>query len=136
MAKKKIVVYPAVFNQDPQTGQLTISFPDVPGALSQADDLGQALLNASEVLGLMLYDEKQLPSATPLEDVQAAYPHDFVQLTAVDLVQAAKEITKPTVKKNTTIPYDLAQQASDRGVNFSAVLTNALKELLQDPEQD
>lgn len=130
MLETKIVVYPSVFIQDSETGTFTIIFPDVPSAISQANSLGQAMVNAEEVLGLMLYDEKDLPKASELKRVQQAYPKDQVQLTAVDLVKAAKLVTKPLVKKNTTIPGDLAREASERGINFSALLTKALKQEL------
>ncbi|KRL95677.1 type II toxin-antitoxin system HicB family antitoxin [Levilactobacillus hammesii] len=131
MSKTKIVVYPAVFIQDIETQTFTIIFPDIPSAISQADTLGDALVNAEEVLGLMLYDEAALPTPSSAEKVQQAYPHDRVQLVAVDLIKAAKTVTKPLVKKNTTIPADLAREASERGINFSAVLTQALKRELE-----
>lgn len=130
MEKTKVVVYPSVFIKDADTETLTIIFPDVPGAISQANSFGEALINAEEVLGLMLYDEKMLPEASSLEKVREAYPEDSVQLTAVDLIKAAKTVSKPLVKKNTTIPADLAQQASEKGINFSAVLTRALEKEL------
>lgn len=127
MAKTQIVVYPAVFIKDTGTETFTVIFPDIPSAISQADTLGMAMVNAEEVLGLMLYDEENHPAATPLKKVQEDYPQDQVQLVAVDLVKARKLVSKPLVKKNTTIPADLAREASARGINFSAVLTNALK---------
>lgn len=90
MVKTRIVVYPTVYIRDAETDTLTVVFPDVPSAISQAATLGKAMLNAQEVLGLMLYDVQDLPTASSLEQVQAAYPHDQVQLTAVDLSTVAK----------------------------------------------
>jgi len=127
LEKTKIVVYPAVFIHDKETDTLTIVFPDVPSAISQAKTFGEAMLNANEVLGLMLYDAERLPVATPIEQVRAAYPQDEVQAIAVDLVKAAKGVIKPLVRKNTTIPADLAQAASQKGLNFSTILTDALR---------
>lgn len=131
MAKTKIVVYPAAFIKDAVTQTYTIIFPDVPSAISQAETLGHALVNAQDVLGLMLYDEQHLPTASSLKSVQQAYPHNQVQLVAVDLLKAAKSVSKPLVKKNTTIPADLAREASEQGINFSALLTKALKNELE-----
>ncbi|KRK36982.1 type II toxin-antitoxin system HicB family antitoxin [Levilactobacillus parabrevis] len=131
MAKTQIVVYPAVFIKDTETNTFTVIFPDIPSAISQADTLGMAMVNAEEVLGLMLYDEETRPVASPLKKIQEDYPRDQVQLVAVDLVKAGKMVSKPLVKKNTTIPADLAREASARGINFSAVLTNALKHELE-----
>jgi predicted RNase H-like HicB family nuclease len=96
MTKTRIVVYPTVFIHDTETDTMTVIFPDVPSAISQAATLGKAMLNAQEVLGLMLYDVQDLPTASSLEQVQAAYPHDQVQLTAVDLSTVAKDSHAPT----------------------------------------
>lgn len=46
-------------------------------------------------------------------------------------LELAKKQSKPvTVKKNTTIPGDLAYEAEQTGINFSQTLTEALKEKL------
>lgn len=37
----------------------------------------------------------------------------------VDLIAAAKKVKMPFVRKNTTIPVDLAEQAEEAGINFS-----------------
>ena len=44
---------------------------------------------------------------------------------------AAKKVKMPVVRKNTTIPVDLAEKAEEAGINFSATLTEALKEKLR-----
>lgn len=132
LKKTKIVVYPAVFRRDKETDTLTIIVPDVPSAISQAGTFGEAMLNASEVLGLMLCDAEKLPVATPIEQVRVAYPRDVVQAIAVDLVQAAKAVSKLSVRINTTIPADSAQAASQNGLDLSAILTEALRAKLNE----
>lgn len=75
--KKNLVCYPAVFD-DSENGEkewYTITFPDVPGAISEAHGLPKALYNAEQVLGLALYDvpREKLPEPTPLNDVVEFY---------------------------------------------------------------
>ena len=52
----------------------TVTFPDVPGALTCGYGLGEALENAEEVLELVLGDyienDKELPIPSPLTDGQ------------------------------------------------------------------
>ncbi|MCI1553347.1 MAG: type II toxin-antitoxin system HicB family antitoxin [Levilactobacillus sp.] len=91
----KVVAYPAVFKQDPETASFTISFPDVPGAISQATSLATAPRQAAAALGLMLYDAAELPVASPLAEVAKAYPRDTVQQVSVDLNQVARDVTRP-----------------------------------------
>ena len=132
MTHTPYVAYPAVLDNienDPET--YTVTFPDVPGAISQGVGIPDALAKGAEALELMLYDEKNLPTASHLSDVQADNPKAIVSYIMVDLVAAAKKVKMPVVRKNTTIPVDLAEQAEEAGINFSATLTEALKEKLR-----
>lgn len=53
---------------------ISISFPDLPGCLSCADTTNEAIKNAEEVLGLVLYDMEQekekIPDPTSLKDIK------------------------------------------------------------------
>lgn len=121
--KEKLIVYPAVLDNSENSDDVyTVSFPDVPGAISEGKGLAQAMLNGSEALGLMLYD---------VDEVRAEYPEAEVTLIFTDLEDARRKARKPLVKKNTTIPSTLAQQAEERGINFSQTLTEALEEKLK-----
>lgn len=129
--ERNLVVYPAVFDDsENEPGQYTITFPDVPGAISQADNIPEAMDNAREVLGLMLYDEKELPKPSDLKKVQSDYPNAIVTLIAEDLNLARLDIVYPSVKKNTTIPANLAYLAEQKGINFSQTLAEALEQKL------
>lgn len=125
-SQTKIVAYPAVFDTSENTGGYTIYFPDITGAISESGDIPTGLLNAADALGLSLYDEDKLPVASSLAETKASFPDAFVSLIAVDLVEFAKHVTFPFVKKNTRIPADLAKKAEELDINFSATLTEAL----------
>lgn len=125
---KEIVAYPAVLDDsENEKGMYTVTFPDVPGAISQGKGVAQAMANGSEALGLMLYDANDLPQVSKLKQVQKKYPDALVTLIFSDLNDVKKKVKKPTVKKNTTIPGDLAAKAEEAGINFSKTLTEALE---------
>lgn len=128
----RLVAYPAILdNRENEKDEYTVTFPDVAGAVSQGNGIAAALHNAQESLGLMLFDEKELPTASNLDDVKANNEECIVSLVSVDLDEIAKSVKKPVVKKNTTIPADLAKEAEEKNINFSAVLTDALREKLE-----
>ena len=125
--KEKLIVYPAVLDNSENSDDVyTVTFPDVPGAISEGKGLAQAMLNGSEALGLMLYDVDEMPEASNIDEVRAV-----VTLIFTDLEDARRKARKPLVKKNTTIPSTLAKQAEERGINFSQTLTEALEEKLK-----
>ena len=129
---ERYVAYPAVLDDtENEKGLYTVTFPDVPGAISEGKGKAKAIVNGSVALGLVLYDEKQLPKSTTVEEVQKANPGKKVVVIAADLKEAAKKATPVLVKKNTTIPADLAKKAEEKGINFSRTLVEALQSKLQ-----
>lgn len=128
----KLVAYPAIFDDSlNRPGEYTVTFPDVPSAITDGNSIAEALVNAAEVLGLELYDAKTLPEPTDIKKLVREHPNQLVNMVAADLDQAKAEVVVVKVKKNTSIPADLAQAAEKRGINFSAVLTSALEKELQ-----
>lgn len=128
----KLVAYPAIFDDSlNRPGEYTVTFPDVPSAITDGNSIAEALVNAAEVLGLELYDTKTLPEPTDIKKLVREHPNQLVNMVAADLDQAKAEVVVVKVKKNTSIPADLAQAAEKRGINFSAVLTSALEKELQ-----
>lgn len=126
----RIVSYPGVLELNQGTDIYTVTFPDVPEAISEGHGVAQACYRASEALGLVLYDESELPEMTDSKVVESRINDGEVTYITVDLDQIKQQVRKPMVKKNTTIPYDLAKQAEQAGINFSEVLTNALERQL------
>lgn len=125
---REIVAYPAILDDsENEKGMYTVTFPDVPGAISQGKGVAQAMANGSEALGLVLYDAEKLPKASDLKQVQRDNSSLLVTLIFSDLEDVRKRVKKPTVKKNTTIPGDLAQKAEEAGINFSKTLAEALE---------
>lgn len=122
------LVYPATFEQD--GNYILVKFPDIPEAMTQGKDLQEAFNAAEEVLGLALEDKKEFPTASSVESIQKKFPSKTVALIGLDLTAYRRQNFSKTVRKNITIPEWLADMASDEKINFSATLTEALKDKL------
>ncbi len=130
--KHKIVTYPAIFK--PLSNNVYfISFPDVEGAITEGHGLEDAFEMASDALGTMLYDEKKLPSLTDPAKIKVKNDGSFVALVSADLTKAADNFEK-TVRKNVTVPFNLAAEAEKKHLNFSQILTDALRKKLSYPQ--
>ena len=127
------VVYPAILDDsENEKNNYTVTFPDIEGAITDGRGEGEAMANGSEILGAFLYDipKNQLPVPTDIEIVKKNNPDKLVVPIFADLEKARRETKPATVKKNTTIPGDLAYKAEQAGINFSQTLTEALQEKL------
>lgn len=78
--------YPAVFHA--QEGGYWVEFPDLPGCVTEGDDIAQAVAEAASALGGYLRSliERDLPLPAPsdLHAVTAA-DDDFVSIVTADL---------------------------------------------------
>ncbi|WP_125711833.1 type II toxin-antitoxin system HicA family toxin [Companilactobacillus kedongensis] len=97
----------------------------------ESNGLAESIINASEALGLILYDEPNLPGSSSLKDISNSNPECVVSLVSVDLDEVSKSVKIPMISKNTRIPSDLAREAEKRHINFSEILVEGLKEKLQ-----
>lgn len=113
---------------------INISFPDLPGCLSYADTTEEAIKNAEEVLGLVLYDmeteNEKIPKPTPLENIKCNEDERGV-IISVWMPLVRNELDEQCIKKTLTIPQWLNKLAEKENVNFSKLLQSALKEYLK-----
>lgn len=76
-----------------EEGGFVITFPDIPEAISEADDKSSALFNASEVLDLCLAERlasgEELPSPSKLHE--GVWIEPSVSIQAAVLVRQARE---------------------------------------------
>lgn len=124
---ERYYVFPAVLD-DSENGKdmYTISFPDVPPAFSEGKGITKALVRGKQVLEGILIATDEPYTRSSLEKVKKDNPDKIVTYVVADMKEA-NEITKPsTVKKNTSIPRDLAIRGEKEGINFSKLLTDAL----------
>ena len=125
-------IYPAVFAKDGAV--YTVRFPDLESCYTQGDDLQDAYDMASDVLCLTLYNLEESGTAIPAASNVNSVPHapdEFVSIVACDTLEYRKLYDNRAVKKTLTIPAWLNTMSERAGINFSAVLQNALKKELK-----
>lgn len=126
--KEKYYAFPAVLDDsENEKGIYTVTFPDVPGAIGEGKGFSEAIASGKEGLESILIASDEPYTSSSIEKVEKDNPDKIVTYILADM-EEAREITKPaTVKKNTTIPRDLAIKGEKAGVNFSKLLTDALR---------
>ena len=134
-----VSAYPACFFKE-ETGY-TVVFPDLNWLSTCGETLEEALAMAIDCLAGYLYTcEKEdivFPSPSQMEKVnlegiaeqlEISVKESFINIVSVNVAEYAKEHFEKSVKKTLTIPAWLNQAALDKGINFSQVLQEALKE--------
>lgn len=120
-----MLLYPAIFTQGEK--YITVTFPDIPEAITQGKDQAEAFEMAQDVLGLVLEDCTEYPKASDIATLQADYPTSTIALVTIDMLAYKKKHQSKTIRKNVTVPEWLNSIAEENNINFSQVLTEALK---------
>ena len=117
-------VFPALFHPN-DDGSITITYPDLPGCISEGKSLGNAMYMAQSALALWLecaLDEKEeIPAASSLKDIPQE-GSEFVSLIRADVKD------RRAVRKNISIPQWMDEKATQYGLSLSRVLQDALRE--------
>lgn len=119
-------VYPAIFHSN-EDGSFTITYPDLPGCISEGKNLANAMYMAQTALAQWieyLTDKKQsLPSPTNLKCLKTT-ELEFVNLIRADIKD------RRAVKRTVSIPKWMDDMVSEAGLSLSRVLQEALKDKL------
>lgn len=116
-------VYPAVFHEN-SDGSYTITYPDLPGCISEGKSLENALYMAQSALTqwmeYLIESKESAPQASrsreiPLED------GEFVNLVRADIKDTR------AVRRTVSIPRWLDERVSAEGLSLSRILQEALK---------
>lgn len=126
----QIVVYPVVIKKDeqePATYPYLVAIPILDG-LTEGASIEDALKMAADYIGTYSLASEQLPDSTyQLPKTKAG---EIVSLVRVNISEYRRKNDTRTVKKTLTIPNYLNELGRAQGLNFSALLTDALKETL------
>lgn len=102
---------------------------------TQGADIADAIEMARDAIGVvgidMEDDGEALPEPTVVSEITADSATDIVTLVDVDFGEYRRKNDMRAVKKNCTIPSWLNFEAEKAGINFSAILTAALKRELK-----
>lgn len=131
MKKPERYFYPAVFSYEPDQ-EISVVFPDLNVATSGVND-DDALMSARELLGCVMYgleeDGEEIPAPTPLTKVQAD-KNERTALIDVYMPSIRQAQVNRSINRTVTLPAWLNAAALEKGVNFSQVLQDALKDQL------
>jgi len=120
-------VYPALFQAN-DDGSYTITFPDLPGCISEGKNLANAMYMAQSGLEQWIEyhnDQKlEIPQASNISDVKVDVP-GFVNLVRADVRE------NRAVKRTVSLPKWMDDKASETGMSLSRVLQDSLSQRLQ-----
>ena len=131
---KKKYVFPAVFDYS-ETPGISISFPDFPGCLSEADNNEQAISMARDALSGRLYildrDGEDIPEPSdPVKLIRTLEPMQTITLIDVNMQVFSEMVKSRSVNKMCTIPEWLLDEGKEAGINFSQTLQDAVMQKL------
>jgi predicted RNase H-like HicB family nuclease len=122
--------YPAIFTEEQGFGY-SIQFYDVKGAITQGATMDEALDNANDALCLTLYDMEErdvaIPKASAMKDIPLE-KGQFVQFVSCDTDFYKNYFASKSIRKNVSLPEWMYLYGEQLGLNFSAVLQEALKQ--------
>ncbi len=123
-------VYPAAFHPN-DDGSYTVSFPDLPGCITEGKGLADAMYMAQDALEMWLWYTEDHKEAIPAPTMNLAVTApEFVNLICADTTEYRKKNDTRAIKKTLTIPAWLNTAALEHNINFSQVLQDALKDRL------
>ncbi|MCO6514932.1 MAG: type II toxin-antitoxin system HicB family antitoxin [Snodgrassella sp.] len=124
---EKVLVYPVVLH--PEEKGYTVEIPDIEGGWTQGEDMKEALMMAADLIGLALEDKTEYPLASDLDAIKTD-KDDIKTIVSVDMDEYRRKNPK-TIRKNVSVPEYLVKLGKEQHVNFSALLTEALKAKLE-----
>lgn len=124
-------IFPAIFEKC-EEGGYTVTFPDLPGCITEGDDMPEALSMAKEALELHLYYMEKsgdiIPEPSDPEDIKP--DNGFITIIEASMVVARDRISNKAIRKTLCVPQWLDDIAKEKKVNFSQILQAGLKNYL------
>lgn len=119
--------YPAIFRVN-KNDSYTITFPDLPGCVSESKNLNNAMTVAQSALiqwlNYLADKELRIPLATDIKNIKVSEA-EFTMLIDTDAND------NYAVKRTVSLPYWLDTKASKAGLSLSRVLQDALSAKLK-----
>lgn len=124
----KIAIYPIIITKDDDGDYpYYVEIPDL-GGETEGKTLTDAILMAQDYIGTYSL-ENELPPSN-IEEPQVKGSGKITSLVSVNISQYKRKYDHKVVRKSLTIPNYLNELGKEQGINFSEVLTEALKEKL------
>lgn len=124
----EIKVFPIIIteNKDNNVYPYFVEIPDLDG-MTEGKSIADAMEMAKDYIGTYSL-EQQLPKSNI--NLPSSSAGTTVTLVTVNISEYKRKNDNKVVKKTITIPNYLNELGKERGINFSEVMTNALKEKL------
>lgn len=126
-------IYPAVFTVE-DGGLYSVEFKDLESCYTCGDDIDDAILNAQDVLSMVLYryekNGKPIPKPSSILDIEID-DKSFTSYVVGDTDTYRRMHNNKAVKKTLTIPEWMNEVAIAQNINFSQVLQDALMEIIE-----
>ena len=118
-------IYPAVFTAN-DDGSYTITYPDLPGCVSEGKTLSNAMFMAQSALSQWIeyLADKEIPKASDIKNI-VTDNNEFVTLIYA-LVKDGR-----AVKRTVSIPKWMDDKVTEAGLSLSRVLQDALSQRLK-----
>lgn len=132
-------LYPVVIEQAKKN--LSIYFPDFPGAAVTTVEWVEGLARAKELLALRIVELEEagqpLPAPSSPDEIELEEASDRIVFLEVFMPPYRDAAANRAVTKNCTLPKWLRDEGDKAGLNFSLILQNGLKDALglTKPEQ-
>lgn len=125
----KIVVYPAIIKYEPDDTDYPylVTIPDLDNGMTQGKSVEDAIAMAADYIGTSSLEE-ELPESNYA--LPKTGKNEIATLVRVNISEYKRKNDNKVIRKSLTIPNYLNELGQERGINFSEVLTNALKEKL------
>nr|CRY97557.1 hypothetical protein [uncultured prokaryote] len=124
------LIYPAIFKPfSDQSGGYVVEFPDLPGCVTEGNNLEQAIemgIDAASgwILG-ELEDGEQIPPASNYLEITVE-KGCMLNMLLLDIDSYEEKYGEKAVRKNLTIPAWLNTFAEKNNINFSKLLQESL----------
>lgn len=129
---KDTYTFPCIIKFDEEDKIYYVRFPDIEEAFTDGDSLKEAIYNAQEVLGLVIYERekmgREIPKAT--ESMIKTRENESLSYISVWMPLVRDRIEEKSVKKTLTIPKWLNDLAEENNINFSQLLQVAIKKYI------
>lgn len=124
--------YPALFEAC-EEGGYTVTFPDLPGIVTEGDTIDEAIAMAKEALALHILGMERDGDVFPNATNPAALPPvegSFYSLVEAYLPPLRDKRANRSVNKMVTLPAWLKEEADRHNLNVSQILQRSLMEQL------
>lgn len=122
-------LYPATFEPVKEDNAIYVRFPDFENCFTDGETPAEAAEYAEDALNMwMLHLERNgdhIPAPTNIQDIEIP-KGGYVMMIPADTVAYARATDNKAVRKNVSIPSWLNTLATEKNINFSNVLQNAL----------